>query len=105
MVQGIEDTAPADGLPTEAELERVATRVTVRRAPRYRAFAVAGVLAGVVVGSVLVLATARGGEATGAVLLFVVLGLALVGAIAGGLLAVLADRRSRPDRPSRRSRR
>lgn len=108
-----DDTPPAappgaaDVPPDEAELARVALPATVRRAPRYRAFLVAGALVGAVVGVVVAFATAAGSGLTGddgGVLPFLggqngvraVLALsgALVGLLAGGVAALLADRRS-----------
>ncbi|MFI2754142.1 histidine kinase [Cellulomonas sp. P22] len=94
-------------LPTEAELARVATPVTVRRAPRYRPFMTAGALVGVVVAVVLVQVLATGDyfeadgtgfvsvlDGRGSVRLLMALGLGVLGAFVGGALAVLADRRS-----------
>lgn len=108
------DTTPAAAgpdaggtTPDEAELARVAVPATVRRAPRYGAFLVAGALVGAVVGLVVAFATAAGSGVTGddgGVLPFLggqngvraVLALsgALVGTLVGGVLALLADRRS-----------
>ncbi len=98
-----EGTAPL----TEDELARIATPAAVRRAPRYPAFLVAGALVGIVVGLVLALVTAGdspvGGD-DGGVLPFLAgqngvrwvmaVGCGVLGAFVGGLLAVLADRRS-----------
>lgn len=102
--------APADvpaAAPDEAELARVATPATVRRAPRYGAFLVTGALVGMVAGLVVAFATAAGSGVAGedgGVLPFLggqngvrwvlALGLGVVGAFVGGALAVLADRRS-----------
>ncbi|MFS0705551.1 hypothetical protein AB6N23_13625, partial [Cellulomonas sp. 179-A 9B4 NHS] len=92
--------------PSEAELERVATPATVRRAPRYRSFMVAGALVGAVVGLVLALVLADGDAVGGGggmlpfldgvsgVRALSTLTGAVVGTFAGGLAAVLADRRS-----------
>ncbi|MCM0640088.1 histidine kinase [Cellulomonas wangsupingiae] len=93
--------------PDEAELARVATPATVRRAPRYGAFIVAGAVVGVLAGLVLAVATSGDSGVTGAdggVLPFLsgqngvrwilALGLGVPGAFVGGALAVLADRRS-----------
>ena len=97
----------SDGVPSEAELERIATPATVRRAPRYRAFMVTGALVGVVVALVVALATAgSSGVASddGGVLPFLggqngvrwLLALtgAVVGCFAGGGVAAFLDRRS-----------
>lgn len=99
--------AATTGTPDEAELVRVAVPATVRRAPRYGAFMVAGALVGMVVGLVVAVATAAGSGVTGSdggVLPFLggqngvrwLLAVAggVVGAFVGGGLAVLADRRS-----------
>jgi len=105
------DDARPDGTaaatPDEAELARVAVPATVRRAPRYGAFMVAGALVGMVVGLVVALLSGDDGRVTsgdGGVLPFLggqngvrwVLAVAIgvVGAFVGGALAVLADRRS-----------
>jgi len=100
-----DETAAAT--PDEAELARVAVPATVRRAPRYGAFMVAGALVGMVVGLVVALLSGGDGRVTsgdGGVLPFLggqngvrwVLAVAIgvVGAFVGGALAVLADRRS-----------
>lgn len=97
----------ADATPDETELARVAVPATVRRAPRYGAFLVAGALLGALVGLVVAVATAAGSGVTandGGVLPFLggqngvraVLAVsgALVGLLVGGVLALLADRRS-----------
>ncbi|MDQ0425996.1 MULTISPECIES: histidine kinase [Cellulomonas] len=97
---------PGD-VPSEAELERIATPATVRRAPRYRAFMVTGALVGVVVALVVAFATAgSSGVASddGGVLPFLggqngvrwLLALtgAVVGCFAGGGVAAFVDRRS-----------
>lgn len=83
--------------PDGAELARIATPGTVRRAPRYRAFVAVGVLAGLLLAVPIVLLWP--GPATelgrGPVVLFTGLTLAVVGGILGAAAAVLADRRSR----------
>ncbi|WP_307802674.1 histidine kinase [Cellulomonas dongxiuzhuiae] len=105
-----DDPRPDDvpsGPPDEAELARVAVPATVRRAPRYGAFLVAGALVGVVVALVVAFVTAQGSGVSGqegGILPFLggqngvrwVLAVtgAVVGAFVGGGLAVLADRRS-----------
>ena len=65
----------------------------LRRAPRYRAFGLTGALLAALLGAVLVLVTGPDGGDRGYALLFVVLGSAVLGAILGGLVAVLLDRR------------
>ncbi|MBO1753167.1 histidine kinase [Actinotalea sp. BY-33] len=94
---------PAEGRPAPApapdaeELERVATPATVRRAPRYRGFVMAGVVLGILVAVPTVLLW-RGGTnelGLGPVVVFTGLTLAVLGAILGAVAAVVADRRSR----------
>jgi hypothetical protein len=98
-------TSPARGEPVEPdpeELARRATPATRRRAPRYRAFLQTGVLVGLVAAVLVVIlvpraegdAAALSGVGTGPVLLFVALGGCLLGALVGGLVAVLLDRRA-----------
>ncbi len=102
-----ETSAGAPAVPDEDELRRVATPAAVRRAPRYRAFVVAGALIGMVVAVTAALVTSAGSGVTDAsvgVLPFLdgqngVRGvMALTGVVLGGLLggavAVVADRRS-----------
>ncbi|WP_208012502.1 histidine kinase [Cellulomonas shaoxiangyii] len=101
------DGPPAPAVPSEEELERVATPATVRRAPRYGAFLVTGALVGAVLGLVLAAVLAPDGAAAGgdggvlpflggenAVRAFCAVAGAFLGVLVGGLLAVLADRRS-----------
>ena len=100
---------PGD-VPSEAELAGLTGAAPVRRAPRYRAFVVTGIVVGLVLAipAVLLLAGAGGAEpqqgavapATNLVLLFTALGLTFLGALLGAVVAVLADRRSQ--RQSRR---
>ncbi|TQL03045.1 histidine kinase [Cellulomonas sp. SLBN-39] len=98
----------AGPVPTEEELLRVATPARVRRAPRYRAFVVTGALLGLLVAVVLVavlgddraLEGVGGGmlpllDGVGGVRAVVGTGGAILGALAGGVVALLADRRSR----------
>jgi hypothetical protein len=106
------EPAPAPGgerpAPGEDELAEIAVPATVRRAPRYRAFVVAGVVVAVLVSTVLVLVfPARAGAAlgSGAVWLLLAIILGGVGALLGALVAVGVDRRSRRGpRPRRRRR-
>lgn len=106
---GAETTAGS--VPTEEELLRVATPARVRRAPRYRAFVVTGALLGLVVAVVLVavLGDDRALEGVGGGMLPLLDGVggvravvgtagAILGALVGGVVALLADRRSRRSR-------
>ena len=101
--------------PDEAELARLAVPATVRRAPRYKAFMVAGALVGALVGLVLAVVTSDGVAATsdGGVLPFLggdnavrwllALALGFVGVLVGGAVALVVDRRStRRRRPAPR---
>lgn len=88
------DAAP--GEPDDAAVAAVRAVAEVRRAPRYRAFAVAGaLLAGVLaVAATLVVALATGRDANlGYAAVLTGLGAAVLGAIAGAVVAVLLDRR------------
>lgn len=92
--------------PDEATLLRIATPGTARRAPRFGAFIVAGILAGAVLGVILAsvvdtgaLAGSGGGvlpflDGANSALAMTAFALAGVGALVGALLALLADRRS-----------
>ncbi|MDO8105886.1 hypothetical protein Q6348_01600 [Isoptericola sp. b441] len=83
--------APGD-VPDLAELERIATPVTVRRVPRYRAFIVTGVVVGLVATLVLAILTAdRPTPGAGWAIAAVGLGLASIGALLGGLVAVAVE--------------
>lgn len=97
--------APHD--PTEAELAAVAEPARVRRAPKVGAFITVGVLLGALVGLVAALVAGPGSpieadgtafisvlEGQGSVRFLMALSGGVVGALVGGLLAVLADRRS-----------
>ncbi|WP_225755468.1 hypothetical protein [Actinotalea sp. Marseille-Q4924] len=90
-------TAPDDG-PTPEELARTATPATLRRAPRYRGFAFAGVLVGVLaaVVAVVVSGPARDGAPLDTVSVVLLLAVVLggFGALLGTAVAVLVDRRS-----------
>jgi hypothetical protein len=105
--------APADAPPTarhdptEAELVAVAEPARVRRAPKVGAFITVGVLLGALVGLVAALVAGPGSpieadgtafisvlEGQGSVRFLMALSGGVVGALVGGLLAVLADRRS-----------
>jgi hypothetical protein len=73
----------------------IAARSTLRRAPRFRRFAGAGIVLGAVLAA---LAAILGPPGTtlgrGAIFLLVFLALGSLGALIGSLLAVVADRRS-----------
>ena len=78
--------------PTPEHLELTATPARLRRAPRYRAFATTGAVLLAVIGAVAVLTTGPS-AGRGAPLVVVVLGAVVLGALLGGLVAVLLDRR------------
>lgn len=93
--------------PTEDELAQVAEPATVRRAPKFGAFLVTGGLVGLVLGVLAALATSAdspivstgGGflpflDGQGAVRTVLGVAGAVLGVMVGGLLAVVADRRS-----------
>ena len=97
----------AADLPTEDELVRIAEPATVRRAPKFSAFLVAGAVVGIVVGVLLafVIHPVAPREADGsgflpfldgdnAVRTVMAVAGGVLGAFVGGALAVLADRRS-----------
>ncbi len=97
----------ADAVPSEAELQRVATPATVRRAPKLSVFMTVGGLLGILIALVLVQVTAsdgaRGSDGAGFISVFdglgsvrflVGLALGVFGALAGGAVAVVLDRRS-----------
>ncbi|KGM14195.1 hypothetical protein [Cellulomonas bogoriensis] len=90
-----DQTPPAPGPVDPPEGEVVRGRV--RRAPRYRGFVIAGVVVGLVVAVPLVLLwpAERTGTGIGAVLALTALTLAVLGALLGAGLALVADRRSR----------
>ena len=100
-------------VPSEAELEQIATPARVRRAPKYSVFIGAGAVVGIVVALLLTLFLGEGsddeqassvasgqgfisfldGQGTVRVVMGVTGG--VVGGFVGGGIAVLADRRSR----------
>ena len=88
--------APVAALPSPEELSDVAEPAVVRRAPRYRAFVLAGALVGVLLAVVLVLVV-PGDQALGRgpVLVFVALTAVAVTALLGAVVAVLVDRSTR----------
>jgi hypothetical protein len=103
------DDAPAAQAATAATAAQAATAATaatavgalppqpvvLRRAPRYRSFVLTGAAVGAILGIVLTaLFPDRGEFSTAAVTGYVSVSLALVGALIGGGLAVLAERRS-----------
>lgn len=72
------------------------TQVTLRRAPRYRAFVLTGVLVGVIGAAVITFArilTVPEGYSAKVIFLYFALGLALLGGLAGAGAAVLTERR------------
>ncbi len=80
-----------------AQIEATAAEARVRRAPRFAAFVMAGVVIGAIVGIVASLfASAAWNHHSnlGFVTFFTALGFATVGVLAGAVLAVRADRRS-----------
>jgi len=89
---------PDDVPPSAEELARTATPATLRRAPRYRGFAFAGALVGVLaaVVAVAVSGPARDGAPlnTVSVLLLLAVILGGFGALLGAGVAVVVDRRS-----------
>ncbi len=90
---GGDATTPGEA-PDLAELERVAVPGVLRRAPRYRAFIAVGAAVGLLVTLGLGLATYRPDEPGGlTAVLLVGLGLVTVGAVLGGLVAVLMESR------------
>ena len=71
-------------------------RVRVRRAPRYQAFVGAGVAVGVLTALVIGLTgTADAATGRGRLLAYLVVGLGLLGATVGGLVAVAFERTGR----------
>ena len=82
---------PLGGAPAAGRVGKV------RRAPRYRAFILTGLLAGVTLGTVLSLVVpgGDGSYSTGAVLVYLDGVTALLGAAAGAALAVLVERPGR----------
>lgn len=86
-------TAPQPA-PEEAEVTRF-VQVTRRRAPRFRSFAISGVvLAFVVAGAVAATAEPSGGYSQQALFGYLFCTLALVFVLLGTLVAVLVDRRT-----------
>ncbi|GGI46227.1 hypothetical protein BCL57_001341 [Agromyces flavus] len=76
------------------ETERTNDSVSVRRAPRYPAFIVAGIVLGAVLALVLTFAYPENGEFDrGQVFGFIVLWCAAFGAALGGVVALIVDRR------------
>ena len=75
------------------ELDRIALPATLRAAPRFSAFVLSGGLGGFVVGFLLgALLPNSTGAGRGTVGLFIGLGIGVLGALAGGLIAVWLDR-------------
>lgn len=99
-------TVPAP-VPSEADLERLAEPARVRRAPRFGAFLVAGGVLGFVAGVALAILTGPDSpvqstgdgflpflDGQGAVRTVMGVTGAVVGVVVGGVLALVADRRS-----------
>ena len=92
--------------PPERDSTRVAEAAVVRHAPRFAAFVRTGVLLGAVIGVIVAaIAPASPGSPRAAVIALTALALAVLGAIVGAGMAVLADRRSqrRVDRAGTRN--
>lgn len=83
---------PAEPAATRPDV----VRATVRRAPRFRAFLTTGALLGALVGLVLVVAAPGGADLV--TLLTLTGALGLVGLLAGAVVGVVVDARSRPAR-------
>ena len=94
-------------IPSEQELAQVAQPATVRHAPKYGAFITAGAVVGILVGLVLTAViepaiprVADGSgfisflDGEGAVRTWMAAAGAVLGGFVGGLVAILADRRS-----------
>lgn len=89
--------AEAEAEPTAEELAHARPAVA-RRAPRYRAFVLAGLVVAVVAATVLVLvrpASQGAALSTGGMWLLLVVSLGGILALLGALVAVVLDRRSR----------
>jgi hypothetical protein len=85
----VEPDQPAEHLETDVTSDAV----TVRRAPRYPAFILAGVAAGVLVALVLTFAFPENAEYDrGQVFGFLLLWAGAIGAAVGGVVALLVDR-------------
>ena len=101
--------APAQTPGEPAEREGTAfVQVTRRRAPRFRAFVVSGLVLAFLVATVVAVVTpARDGYSQRALFGYLFCALGLFGVLLGGLVAVLADRRTgtRPAPRVRRGRR
>ncbi|MEZ0164489.1 hypothetical protein AB2L27_06900 [Kineococcus sp. LSe6-4] len=108
MSEPTQDPTP-DAPEREAEQEREGTafvQVTRRRAPRFRAFALTGlVIAFVVSGAVAITTPPSDGYSQQALFGYLFCSLGLVFVLLGALIAVLADRRTGTRaQPRRRSR-
>ena len=92
-----EDAMPEDAVPEDApEPEGTGfVQVNRRRAPRYRAFVVTGLLVAFVVSAVVaVLTPPSDGYSQQALFGYLFVSLGVVGSLLGGLAAVLVERRS-----------
>lgn len=94
------DTATPDGPSSGARPTKVVARSTLRRAPRLGRFVLAGVLVGAFLAATAAVLGPPGAIlGRGAIFLLVFLALGTAGAVTGGLVAVLAERRSLRRRP------
>lgn len=93
-------TASAPGRTGPGAAPPVLEVASRRRAPRYRSFIGVGVTAGVVIALVLTFTRPESEYGYPAVFGYTALGCALVGALLGGLVAVLLDRRPTSGRPT-----
>ena len=87
-----DDAVPDDAVPDDAVPVRASAHV--RRAPRYRAFALAGATVAALVAAAGVLAFGRRDD-LGLALPTAMAAAAALGALVGSVVAVLLDRRSR----------
>jgi hypothetical protein len=95
--------ATAEPAPAEPEVRvaDVVDRSTVRHAPRYGRFILAGVVVGAVAALLLAVLTPQSQYARSDLFWILLLGLGLVCGIAGAVLAVVLDRRSIARRDAR----
>ncbi len=79
--------------PDESEGSAAPQQVRIRRAPRYRAFTLSGIVLGMIAGAVLAGTRPPSGVSTSATMVYLVLGLALIGGLVGAGVALLLERR------------